>query len=238
MAMQKNEVSRIKRSLLVAGLTIALLWGIHFVLYLLDINTAFFGVIPRNIGGLTGIFTAPFVHGDLSHLMSNSGPLFVLMAAMLIFYPKSGVRATFFIYLMTGIWVWVAGHSGSHIGASGVVYGLAGFLFFSGIFRWETKSLALTLFVAFLYGGMVWGVLPGQKGISWESHLFGLVAGAVFAYFFRKQDVAPKKRYAWDNEPETDPRDEFAPWNYEKNWQGARILYVPGDARQSEHPPK
>lgn len=235
-AMPKKETNLIKRSLLIAGITVAFLWAIHLFLYIINIDTAFFGVVPRNIYGLPGILTSPLVHGDLGHLVSNSGPLFVLMAAMLIVYPKSGSRAMLLIYFMTGIWVWVAGHAGSHIGASGVVYGLAGFLFFSGIFRWDARSLALTLFVAFLYGGMLWGVLPGQKGISWESHLFGLVAGAVFAWYFRRQDVAPKKRYSWDNEPETDPSDDLAPWNYQKNWQGARIMYVPGDRQQDRRP--
>jgi hypothetical protein len=117
-----------------------------------------------------------------------------------------------------------------------VVYGLAGFLFFSGVFRREPRSIALSLVIAFFYGGMVWGVLPGQEGISWESHLFGLLAGAVVAFFLRKQDLPERKKYAWEDEPESDPMDDYADWNYQKTWPGARIVYISQDHPAGDNP--
>jgi membrane associated rhomboid family serine protease len=227
MTMAKSDGKRILNSLKMAGLLIGMLWVIHFTLLLLGVNVAVLGIIPRNMAGLSGILTSPLVHGDVFHLISNSAPLFFFTAGMIYFYPRISVKAFAWIWIMTGIWVWIAAHSGSHIGASGMVYGLAGFLFFSGVFRREPRSIALSLVIAFFYGGMVWGVLPGQKGISWESHLFGAVAGAVCAFFYRKQDLPERKKYGWEDEPEETPADENAVWNYEKNWSGARIVYVP-----------
>lgn len=232
--MDKSDTRSIVRSIKIAGIVTGLLWIIHFALYLLDVNVAILGIIPREISGLTGLITAPLVHGDIYHLMSNSAPLFIFTAGIVHFYPKISLKAFVWIYFMTGIWVWVAAHSGSHLGASGVVYGLAGFLFFSGVFRRETRSIALALIIAFFYGSMVWGVLPGQEGISWESHLFGGLAGAVVAFFLRKQDLPERKKYSWEDEPEFDPADEQADWNYQKTWPGSRVVYVPQSSVSSE----
>ncbi|MEM6269971.1 MAG: rhomboid family intramembrane serine protease [Bacteroidota bacterium] len=228
--MAQNDGKRILRSLKVAGIVVGLLWVIHFALWLLEVNVGVLGIVPRSVAGLSGILTAPLVHGDIFHLMSNSAPLFFFTAGMLYFYPRISAKAFAWMYLMTGVWVWIAAHEGSHIGASGIVYALAGFLFFSGVFRRETRSIALSLVIAFFYGGMVWGVLPGQEGISWESHLFGLVAGAVCAFFYRKQDLPLRKKYNWEDDPEWDPNDDKAVWNYEKNWSGARVVYVPNSS--------
>ena len=102
-----------------------------------------------------------------------------------------------------------------------MVYALAFFLFFSGVFRREARSLVLALVVAFFYGSMVWGIFPGEPNVSWESHLFGAVAGIILAAYFRQQGP-PKKTYSWENEPEESPYDEVSPWNYES-------LYPPPD---------
>jgi membrane associated rhomboid family serine protease len=104
------------------------------------------------------------------------------------------------VYFMTGIWVWVAGRDSYHIGASGVIYGFVAFLFFSGIFRKDTRLLALSLFVTFLYGGTVWGMLPLNNGISWESHLLGAIAGILTAYNFRKEGPQARKYDFGDDE--------------------------------------
>jgi hypothetical protein len=117
-----------------------------------------------------------------------------------------------------------------------VVYGLGAFLFFSGVFRWDVRSISLSLLIALVYGGMVWGVIPGREGISWESHLFGAIAGVGMAWVFRKVDVIPPKRYHWEDEPENHPGDEHAAWNYRQNWPGAQNLYTPGDSGPGEQP--
>jgi membrane associated rhomboid family serine protease len=149
------------------------------------------GIFPRKLSGLIGIITSPFIHGDLQHLINNSLPLFILTAAVFYFYEELAYRVFFLIYLMVGLWVWFGARPAYHIGASGLIYGLGAFLFFSGIIRRYPKLMAISLLVAFLYGSMVWGVLPIQKEISWESHLLGAFAGIILSFYFRK--IGPQR---------------------------------------------
>jgi membrane associated rhomboid family serine protease len=188
------------KSLTVPLLFPVFLWIIYLLAILLDLKLGWMGIFPRDLLGVLGIITGPLIHADLSHLFSNTIPLLILGWAIFIFYPKVSFRAFFFVYFITGILVWLFARQVYHIGASGIVYAFVSFLFFSGIFRRDNKSIAIALIVTFLYGGIVWGVLPGQKGISWESHLFGGIAGLIAAFVFRKID--PPKKYDWENEPE------------------------------------
>lgn len=102
---------------------------------------------------------------------------------------------------MVGIWVWVGGRSGYHIGASGLVYGLASFLFFSGVIRNDIRLLAISLLVVFLYGSMIWGIFPIFPQVSWESHMLGGISGLVLAIYYRKYGPQ-KKVYEWELEEE------------------------------------
>ena len=175
------------------------------------------GILPRDGFGLMGIITAPLIHGDFSHLISNTFPIIVLGWIVFFFYPKISFFLFTFVYIITGLLVWLLAREVYHIGASGLVYGFVSFLFFSGIFRRDNKSVALALIITFLYGGLVWGVLPGMKGISWESHLFGAIAGLVAAYIFRKVDP-PSKKYDWeDEEDDFDVNDLEVSYDPEKN---------------------
>lgn len=178
-----------------------ILWVIHLVSVLFQIDLTRMGILPRNFTGLLGIVTSPMVHGDFSHLISNTIPLVVLGWIIFFFYPKVSYLAFGFIYFFTGLLVWIFARQVYHIGASGVVYGFVSFLFFSGIFRRDNKSIALALIITFLYGGLVWGMIPGLKGISWESHFLGAVTGLLAAYIFRKVDP-PAKKYDWEDEPD------------------------------------
>lgn len=191
---------------------VALMWIIHLISWSGDFNLSFLGVYPRTAKGLLGIITAPFVHGSWGHLASNSAPLLVLLTGLMVFFRRETKAVLLVSYLATGLWVWVAGRASYHIGASGIVYALAFFAFFSGIFRKDIRSIALSLIVAFLYGGMVWGVFPIQEGVSWESHLFGGIAGVILAWYYRKSGPKPKS-YSWEQE-EDRPEDDFAAWNY------------------------
>ena len=179
------------------------LWVIYLVTYLLDIPTYKLGILPRNINGLIGIFTSPLIHGGFSHLISNTAPLIVMGLGIYYFYPKVAYKVFTIIYLGTGILVWVLAREVYHIGASGIIYGFVSFLFFSGIFRKDNRSIALALVVIFLYGGLIWGVLPVERGVSWESHLSGAIIGIIAAFIFRKVD--PPKRYDWENEESDTP---------------------------------
>jgi len=157
------------------------------------------------------VITSAFVHGDLKHLISNSLPLLVLGAGLFYFYRTLAWRVFFGVYLLGGFWLWLGGRESYHIGASGLVYGLTTFLFFSGVLRRDIRLMALSLLVVFLYGGMVWGIFPLFIGISWEAHLFGAFAGVLFAFVYRKEGPQ-RKIFEWENEMEDDDDDENAYW--------------------------
>jgi membrane associated rhomboid family serine protease len=176
------------------------MWIVYFSSIYFNLDLSRMGILPREIFGAIGIISGPLVHANFSHLLSNTIPLIILGWVVFFFYPKVSYKSFIFIYLLTGIFVWIFARQVYHIGASGVVYGFVSFLFFSGIFRRDNRSIAIALLVTFLYGGIIWGILPGQKGISWESHLFGGIAGIITAFMFRKID--PPKKYDWEDEPD------------------------------------
>ncbi len=167
---------------------IVLLWAIHLLQFFTSIDLGILGIYPRTILGLRGILFSPLIHGSFPHLISNSAPLFVLSAMILFFYPRVAVKSFTMIYLLTGAAVWLFARPVFHIGASGVIYGLLAFVFWSGIFRRNLKSIVLALIVTFLYSGFFLGILPSQEGISWESHLMGGLVG-LFASFWFKDEV-------------------------------------------------
>ena len=195
---ERQEKNKILSSFFYSGCFVLLLWIIQFVQWAIDKDFSVYGILPGQIKGLSGIFTAPLIHADFSHLISNSITLFLLLFGILYFYRSSAVMVFFIIYIMDGFLVWLFARESYHIGASGLVYGFAAFLFFSGLFRKDKRSIALSLLIVFLYGGMVWGVLPTDPKISFESHLFGALTGIVCAFLFRKNDPPPV--YEWEEE--------------------------------------
>jgi len=172
-------------SLRTSALVVAVLWILHLLQRLVSVDLGVWGIYPRTVSGLRGILLGPWIHGDWAHLISNTPPLFALLTLVTYFYRRVAIPAFFLIFLLTGLGVWVFGRPVFHIGASGVVYGLVAFVFWLGVFRRNGKSIALALLVAFYYGSMVLGVLPGQSGISWESHLLGALAGVFTAFLLR-----------------------------------------------------
>jgi len=180
-------------------LFVTILWVIKVIELTLHISFAYYGLLPRTLSGLMGILTSPLIHSSIHHLFSNSIPLLILGGIIFYFYKAIAFQVFFWIYSITGLWVWIAGRAVYHIGASGLIYGFVAFLFFSGLFRQDKRLLALSLLVTFIYGGLIWGILPLQQGISWESHLLGFIAGAIIAFFFRKE--GPKiERFKWEDE--------------------------------------
>jgi len=215
--MQQHENTKLLNSFYYPALFVALIWVIKILELAFDTSFSSFGIMPQKASGLIGIITAPLLHGDLAHLTANSLPAMVLGAVLLYVYRPIAWKVFILTYLVTGFWVWVFGRQNYHIGASGVIYGLASFLFFSGVFRRDNRLLAVTLLVAFLYGSMVWGIFPElfpEKNISWESHLMGLLAGFIFALYFKGEGPV-RKRYSWEVEEEddTDENDPEAYWN-------------------------
>ena len=212
-----EEAQTLKQSLKLPIAFVLLLWGIHLIEVLSDEElAAFMGILPRQAEGLLGIVTFPLIHGGWGHLSSNSLPLIILGTAILFFYRPIALRSIAFIYLLHGAFVFLAARPVTHIGASGLVYGFAAFLLTSGILRRERSLMALSMLVIFIYGGMIWGVLPIREGVSWEGHLFGAIAGIAAAFYYRRE--GPQRTpYEWeqeDNLPETgvwDYRTHFPP---------------------------
>jgi len=205
--MDKEELNKIRNSVIVPATLLVVFWLIKALEILLDFSLAEYGLLPQSFIGLRGIIFSPFLHADFAHLSANSVPFFLLTAALYYYYEKKAFQILALCWLVTGIWVWIfAVDTGTHIGASGVVYALAAFHFVGGILRKEPRMMAFSLLVVFLYGGLVWGVIPDffpEKNISWESHLLGFLAGVVIAIGYRK-DGWQKKEYHWDEDNEID----------------------------------
>ena len=199
-----QEKKNILQSLLPPLLFILLLWVIKAGETVTHTELGFLGIYPLKSTGLIGIITSPLIHSDFKHLFANSIPLLVLGGCLFYFYKEIAVKIFILIYLITGLCVWFGAREAYHIGASGVVYGLASFLFLSGIIRRDGRLLAITLLVTFLYGSLVWGVFPDfypEKNISFESHFWGLIVGVILALYFRK--LGPqRKKYDWEEEEE------------------------------------
>ena len=180
------------KSMKIAGSVILLLWAVYllnFIIIFIDFRN--FGIIPRQIYGLPGIIISPFLHVDINHLMSNTLPLAVLLTLVLAFYEKSAVKVIWIIIILGGLLVWIFARPANHIGASGVIYGLAAFLFAAGIFKRDLRSIIIASAIFFLYSGLVFGLIPVDSRTSWEGHLFGAAAGVISAYAFRKVDEKP-----------------------------------------------
>ena len=197
---------RLITALIPPALMVASIWIVWAFDRVFGLELYRFGVQPGQVKGLWGILVSPFVHADLDHLIGNSAPILVLGWLLVYFYPKAAWRVVMACWAMGGLWVWTTARDNYHIGASGIIYGLAAFLFFSGLFRRRVALMAVSLIVVFLYGSMVWGVLPLQARVSWESHLFGAIAGVLMAWFYRKVPPAHvPPPVVLEDEPEEDP---------------------------------
>ena len=206
----KAERATLLNSLVITFLLVLVMWMVKLTEVLFDMSFVTWGLYPRSFSGLSGIITAPFIHKDFLHLISNSFPLLVLGTILLTSYKRVALKATLWIFLLTGLWVWTAARPAYHIGASGIVYGLVSFLFFMGLLRRDPRSMALALLVTFLYGGLIWGIFPLEWTISWESHLLGGIAGIFAAVLYYKVDLPPKPVL---EDPVDNP--EMPYWKYE-----------------------
>jgi len=201
--MEKEEKRRFYGSMLFPGLLVLVLWFIKLIEVGFQVSFSDFGLLPQTFTGLRGILLSPLLHADWAHLSSNSVPLFLLSSGLFYYYGNKAPVIFILCWLVTGLWVWIfAADTGTHIGASGVVYALATFHFTSGLLRREPRMMAFSLLVVFLYGSLVWGISPDffpGKNISWQSHLLGGLAGIVIAFAYRGEGPQ-RKIYQWDDE--------------------------------------
>jgi len=203
------ELRKLFLSMLIPFLFISLMWIVKGCEYLFDTDLYFLGIFPGRASALTGIITSPFIHADLKHIFNNTLPMFILGTALFYFYSQVAFRVLFWLFLLTGAAVWLTGRPSWHIGASGIIYGLASFLFVSGIIRRHIPLMGLSLLVVFIYGEMVWGIFPGFRlDISWESHMLGAVAGILLAVWYRAE--GPQKPVPF-YETEEEGEDEENP---------------------------
>ncbi|MCX8677277.1 MULTISPECIES: rhomboid family intramembrane serine protease [unclassified Apibacter] len=220
-----------REAIIVPIVLVGAIWLV-FLLQNLLVFKECYGIIPLKLKGLRGVLLAPLFHGNLTHILSNTIPLFVLTFFTFQFYEKLAYFVLLNGWIISGFVVWLLPNFSllnssvlsCHIGASGIIYVLASFLFFSGIFRHEKTLLAVSLIVVFLYGSLVWGIFPREllgiyddRPISWESHLSGAVTGFILAYMLRR---IGKKR----EKPQWD-KDEYDHSDDEKLWQEYQLEY-------------
>lgn len=192
--MNENDSLIFKNSMLrVPILFVVLIWFVYWIEIKFGLNFNKYGLYPREFSGLKGVVFSPFIHSDTKHLFNNSIPLFVLSLSLFYFYRRVAIKVLIYGALFTGLLTWVIARDSYHIGASGVVYLLFSFVFFSGVFKNHYRLIALSLITIFLYGSMVWLILPTEDRISWEGHLSGFVTGIVYAFLYRNKGIVKEE---------------------------------------------
>jgi len=209
-----TEKLRLKISIEVASLLILAIWIVKLFEIIDGVSLYRYGLLPRSFSGLIGIFTAPLIHSDFNHLINNSISLFILTTGLVYFYRDLWYKILFGSWIISGLMVWVGARANYHIGCSGLIYAIASFIFFSGVFRKNINLMAISLLVVFVYGGLVWGIFPIFPQISWEYHLFGGIAGAMLAVFYRKQGP-PAQVWSWMQETSEDVDETEEYWKNE-----------------------
>lgn len=183
--------STLKQQTLILGGLLALMWLIELLnLFLIEpvfqLSVTDYGIIPRTLNGLRGIAFAPFLHANLPHLISNSIPFLILGGLVMLHGTRRFLLVTVGCIGLGGIGVWAIGAPGVHLGASGLIFGYFGFLLLRALYEKSLLSILLAVAAGGLYGGLIWGVLPSQPGVSWESHLCGFLAGAIMAKLVKR----------------------------------------------------
>lgn len=194
------EKKRVTLSVLIPLWFCTIIWMIHFIQWGFGIDLSLLGIVPRELKGLRGIVFGPLLHGSWGHLGSNTLPMLALGFLMIYFYHSIAYRIIFLIWFFDGLGVWLIGRDSVHLGASGLIYGMASFLFFSGMLRKNRSLLAVSLVTVFAYGSMVWGMLPYVTDVSWEAHLMGFLSGVMLAVYYRKLGPHDDAEPEWMNE--------------------------------------
>ena len=197
------------KSLKLSAIVLIIIWSVKIFEIVFDYDFTEYGVLPRKFNGLIGILFSPLIHSDVNHLLSNSLPVIILCLLIFNFYSQIAKKIFIYLYFISGLWLWCIGRESFHIGASGLIYAMASFLFFSGILRKNSQLSAVAMLVIFIYGGLFWGLFPIHKNVSWEGHLTGFIAGILVSFIFRK-DGPKRKKYNWEIEEDLEVNDNEA----------------------------
>ena len=203
--MNTTEKKKILSTLLIPVIFLIIMWLVKIIEVNFQISFVRYGVFPQTIDGLKGILFSPFIHKDFTHLINNSYPILILGGMLFAIYRKIATQLFVWLYFIAGFCLWIIGRPSFHIGASGLIYALASFLLVSGIIRKNPRLTAVSMLVIFLYGSMIWGLLPTKETISWEGHLSGFIAGILAAIFYRNEGPKPKK-YQWEIDEEIEEK--------------------------------
>ena len=195
-----------------ALVVLIIMWLVYWADFIFPTDFQRYGLVPLQQKGLRGILLMPWIHAhnDIKHILNNSLPTFLLLGLLFYSYKAVAWRVFIFAWLFTGALLWIIGGTNGavHIGMSGVIYALAGFLFTSGVLRRYLPLQALSLFIVFLYGSLIWGILPTQPRVSWQGHLSGLIVGVILAFIYRREGPQrPKYQYEIEKELGIEPPD-------------------------------
>lgn len=174
---------QIQTNLQTLGWIVVVLWGVFFLNKILGGLLLILGIVPRKIYGLPGILCAPFLHANFNHLFFNTIPLLVLSAFILVNGQLYFALATLSITLLSGTLVWLFAKTGRHVGASGVITGYWGLLIVDIYQEGSATAILLGIVSLYYFAGIFFGIFPSKKSVSWEGHLFGLLAGIATAFW-------------------------------------------------------
>jgi membrane associated rhomboid family serine protease len=203
--MNKSEKKEFFNILFFPFLFLLVMWLVKLIELQFELSFIKFGVSPQKLLGLRGILFSPFIHKDFTHLFNNSYPILILGGFVFSVYRKIAWQIFIWLFFISGFWLWIIGRPSLHIGASGLIYALASFLFISGLIRRDPRLAAISLVIIFLYGSMIWGILPTKDSVSWEGHLSGFAAGILVAFFFRNEGPR-RKKYQWEIDEELEEK--------------------------------
>lgn len=213
-----NQFGSSSEAIIYPILLLAIMWLVYWADHLFPLVQFYkFGVKPGDLRTIKGVLFMPLIHSKdgFEHILNNSIPTAVLLAAIIYYYRNIALKVFAISWLMTGIglWLFATNNNSFHIGMSGVIYAMVGFLFTSGVIRKYLPLQAISLFVVFLYGSLIWGIFPTEPHVSWEGHLSGLTVGFLLAIIFRKQGPqSPKYLYEIEKEMGIEPPDLEGIW--------------------------
>ena len=175
-----------QESIIVPSRMVFVMWLLFFIEFKFHYDLSFLGIYPRTVSGMLGVIGMPLLHGSVMHITSNTAPILILGTTLYFFYPRIANRVFLQCYFFTNILVWIFARPAIHIGASGLIFGLASFLILFGFFKKDFRSVVISVLAIVVYGSMFSQLIPANPVVSWESHILGAVVGGVNAYLLSR----------------------------------------------------